>query len=213
LEELVSPRSSEHSYAGAFEYEPVMNEPDKSSVYLLNQSLRQMQSAAGVNITTVETIDTSASNTALVSKIRKQAKELSELHEELSTKEKIIEKFRSSRLVSGSNVQRIKGNKSNVEEWRLKYQQERKKYEICLRRLKETKAIVDQKEKEKRRIHQHSENIGIAMKIFQERMQNDVSHTVSHLYYFCNYLPSLCRSQSRTKSRGCIYPFSKKLFN
>ncbi|RQM19320.1 hypothetical protein B5M09_008710, partial [Aphanomyces astaci] len=61
-------------------------------------------------------------------KIRKQAKELSELHEELATKEKTIQKLQQSRLHGGGGVAAgVGGHKGKeVEEWKTKYLKEQK---------------------------------------------------------------------------------------
>ncbi|OQS05104.1 hypothetical protein THRCLA_02708 [Thraustotheca clavata] len=81
--------------------------------------------------------------TALIAKIRKQAKELSELHEELAAKDNQIEKLKSAKL-SGQVVvqgerQRIKSLEAQVHEWKLKYEKEHKKHEACIKRLREVK--------------------------------------------------------------------------
>ncbi|KDO22163.1 hypothetical protein SPRG_12661 [Saprolegnia parasitica CBS 223.65] len=125
---LRSPPGSERDFAaGAYEYEPELPRPSKRT------------SAKAPPIAT--------STTALITKIRKQAKELSELHEELATKDKLIEKLRSAKM-SGQVIvqgerQRIKSKEAEADEWKLKFEREQKRCEAALRRIKDLKATLN----------------------------------------------------------------------
>ncbi|RHY70553.1 hypothetical protein DYB38_011966, partial [Aphanomyces astaci] len=99
-------------------------------------------------------------------KIRKQAKELSELHEELATKEKTIQKLQQSRLHGGGGAAAgVGGHKvKEVEEWKTKYLKEQKKYDASLKKLHEMKAALDVKDQEKQRLVGHFDQFDQALR-------------------------------------------------
>ncbi|RHY34772.1 hypothetical protein DYB32_000648 [Aphanomyces invadans] len=102
------------------------------------------------------TVPSSTGTTSsLVAKIRKQAKELSELHEELAAKEKIIQKLQQSRLHGGAAGATGQHKGKEIEEWKSKYLKEQKKYESSLKKLQEMKAVLDAKEQDKQRLVEH----------------------------------------------------------
>ncbi|EQC31823.1 hypothetical protein SDRG_10611 [Saprolegnia diclina VS20] len=125
---LRSPSGSERDFAaGAYEYEPELPRPSKRAP--------------------AKAPPLATSTTALITKIRKQAKELSELHEELATKDKLIEKLRSAKM-SGQVIvqgerQRIKSKEAEADEWKLKFEREQKRCEAALRRIKDLKSTFN----------------------------------------------------------------------
>ncbi|CAK4778179.1 hypothetical protein LEN26_007313 [Aphanomyces euteiches] len=147
--ESVSSQERKH-YARGFEFEPAMEaqtlqvKPVSNSVIARNTP-SSLPSATGAT-------------SSLVAKIRKQAKELSELHEELAAKDKLIHKLENSRL-HGT----LPSKPSEVEEWKAKCQKEQKKNELCAKKLRDMKRALDDKEEEKKRLVQHSKQFELAL--------------------------------------------------
>ncbi|ETV83610.1 hypothetical protein H257_04303 [Aphanomyces astaci] len=167
---LSSPRVSSRPYAvHLYEHDPANDEiqqtlrvkPETKSA-LATASVRRPPGPT-VSGTAPSSTGTTSS---LVAKIRKQAKELSELHEELATKEKTIQKLQQSRLHGGGGVAAgVGGHKGKeVEEWKTKYLKEQKKYDTSLKKLHEMKAALDMKDQEKQRLVGHFDQFDQALR-------------------------------------------------
>ncbi|RHY88637.1 hypothetical protein DYB37_004310 [Aphanomyces astaci] len=167
---LSSPRVSSRPYAvHLYEHDPANDEiqqtlrvkPETKSA-LATASVRRPPGPTASGAAPSSTGTTSS----LVAKIRKQAKELSELHEELATKEKTIQKLQQSRLHGGGGAAAgVGGHKGKeVEEWKTKYLKEQKKYDASLKKLHEMKAALDVKDQEKQRLVGHFDQFDQALR-------------------------------------------------
>ncbi|RHY17585.1 hypothetical protein DYB36_013619, partial [Aphanomyces astaci] len=167
---LSSPRVSSRPYAvHLYEHDPANDEiqqtlrvkPETKSA-LATASVRRPPGPTASGAAPSSTGTTSS----LVAKIRKQAKELSELHEELATKEKTIQKLQQSRLHGGGGAAAgVGGHKGKeVEELKTKYLKEQKKYDASLKKLHEMKAALDVKDQEKQRLVGHFDQFDQALR-------------------------------------------------
>ncbi|KAF0694437.1 Aste57867_14692 [Aphanomyces stellatus] len=169
---LHSPSPSERNYAAAFEYDPDDSQVQTLQVIPAPKSTMMAASKVSAAVAATPTATATGTTSSLVAKIRKQAKELSELHEELAAKDKTIHKLQHSRL-HGTTTSSASRGKAESEEWKAKFYKEQKKYEVCLKKLRETKAALDEKDAEKLRVVQHSTHLKEAMADLIDRRRHE----------------------------------------